>query len=64
MVEISQKELLNRLKECLRQKGEQRTNGIRLIHQVDTTESELIHNERIIDFRKQGEYGAKKNIKP
>ena len=51
-----------KLKEILKQKKEERNKGYNV--ESELFHSEHIQSERTTEYRKQGEYGAKKNIKP
>lgn len=59
--------LVQLFKEKMNQKRNERYKGSYLNeseHQLNTSPTKNTQQEQIQDFRKQGEYGAKKNIKP
>ena len=69
MMDASQprESLVQLFKEKLNQKRNERYKGSYLNeseHQLNTSSTKYTQQEQIQDFRKQGEYGAKKNIKP
>ncbi len=59
--------LVQLFKEKMNQKRNERYKGTcfnESEHQLNTSSTKYTQQEQIQDFRKQGEYGAKKNIKP
>jgi hypothetical protein len=69
IMDVSQprESLVQLFKEKMNQKRNERYKGSCLNeseHQLNTSSTKYTQQEQIQDFRKQGEYGAKKNIKP